>query len=230
MIKNIFLLYVFLLSNNFLFGQSKENRALESFSKIRSSEAINVYLKKGDKNTAEVQVDGIEINEVITEVKGETLRIHLDSDRYRRGNKEVDVYVTFSEILKELSASSASSIYSEGVLEGDEMDISTSSAGTIELKLKVNNLVVSTSSAGDIQLEGQTNKIQLSASSAGIVNAYDLEAEHADVRVNSAGSARIYVTKSLKADASSGGSLRYKGNPSSSHTNSSSGGSVKKTF
>jgi hypothetical protein len=49
------------------------------------------------------------------------------------------------------------------------------------------------------------------------------------VETSSAGSVKVNVADALVANASSGGSIRYRGNPSKSITNSSSGGSVKKS-
>ena len=78
-------------------------------------------------------------------------------------------------------------------------------------------------------LEGKVKSLEIEASSAGDIDAYRLESEKVYARTSSAGSAKVNVTKELEAHASSGGSIRYRGNPVKTNTDSSSGGSVKKT-
>ena len=50
-----------------------------------------------------------------------------------------------------------------------------------------------------------------------------------DVEASSAGSAKVHAVKEITAHANSAGTIRFRGNPERSDTNSSSGGSVKKS-
>ena len=59
--------------------------------------------------------------------------------------------------------------------------------------------------------------------------AFDLESEEARIDVSSAGDARVFVTKEIDADASSGGSVFYRGNPDKVYIDASSGGKVRKS-
>ncbi len=220
---------LFFLLSGLLFNlsaQEIEVRKVGSFKGVKSSQAIDVYLKKGDKEEVKVETSGIKLSEVITEVSGGTLRIHLDHGSYRKIN--VKVYVTYLT-LEKISASSASNIFSEGVIKSPSMDVSASSAGSVEISIESQRVSVGASSAGNIQLEGKAANLEAEASSAGDVDAYNLESEVVNARASSAGSLKIMATKELDAHASSGGSIRYRGNPSRTNTGSSSGGSVKKS-
>ena len=73
------------------------------------------------------------------------------------------------------------------------------------------------------------NRLNIDASSAGQIDAYDLEAQKVTAEASSAGSLKINVINELVARASSGGNIRYHGNPDKFITDSSSGGSVKKS-
>jgi hypothetical protein len=66
--------------------------------------------------------------------------------------------------------------------------------------------------------------------SAAELEAYDLTSEIVRVSAASGGSAKVSVLNELNADASSGADIRFKGNPSKSRTDSSSGGSVRKSY
>ena len=221
---SVFLLL--LAATSVALGQTSEVRQVPSFKGIKAAEAVNVVLKKGDKESVKLEVEGVPLNAVLTEVSGSYLRIHMAEGSWR--NQRVRAEVTYVS-LERISVSSASSLVSEGTLKTSNLTISTSSAASIELTLDAGSVRVDVSSAGDIILEGKAKDLTVEASSAGVVDAYNLECESADASAGSAGSIKLNVSKSLRANASSGGSIRYRGSPSSTDTSSSSGGSVKKT-
>lgn len=219
----VFLAYSSVLS---VLAQQTETRSPGSFTGVKSAEGIDVYLKQGEKESVRVEVSGTSPENVITEVSGSYLKIHMRDGKHR--NVEAKVYVTYVSLDK-LSCSSAGSIFSDGTIKSNNMEINASSAGTIEVSLDVKDLEVSSSSAADIELNGSAENFVAESSSAGQIDAYDLEAAKVEAEASSGASIKINVTQGLVAHASSGGSIRYRGNPDKSVTDSSSGGSVKKS-
>jgi len=209
------------------FAQETQTRNISHFTGVKVAEGIDVYLIKGDKESAKVEVYGTSIQNVITEVSGSYLKIHMRDGNYK-GRVEVKVFVTYTQIEK-LSASSAGNIFSQGVIKTSSLEVGSSSAGNIEIEVEAGQVDVSASSAGEIEIKGTAKSLNADASSAGEIDAYDLEVESVEVEASSAGSVKVNVKDALNANASSGGSIRYRGNPSKSITNSSSGGSVKKS-
>jgi hypothetical protein len=209
-----------------VFAQENEVRQIASFRGVKAGEAIDVYLKKGDKELVKVVVSGTSLSNVLTEISGSYLRIHMKDGNYR--NRDVKVYVTYVALDK-ISASQASNIFSENVIKADQMEISASSAGSVEVSLDVQNLTLDASGAGDITLEGKAKVLKADASTAGNIDAYNLTAENVEVDAATAGSVKVTVTKEFHADASTAGNVRYRGSPSKTNTDSSTGGSVKKT-
>lgn len=217
--------FLFVLVNP-LWAQNSEVRSVGSFSGIKSAEAVDVYLKKGDKESVKVEVTGSSLSDVITEISGSYLKIHMASGNYRK--VDAKVYVTYVNLDK-IAASSASNVFSEGPIKTSSIEISVSSAASVEVSLDATEVTADVSSAGDIVLEGKTSVLAAEASSAGDIDAYRLESESVRARANSAGSVKVTATKSLDARASSGGDVRYRGNPMKTNTDSSSGGTVKKS-
>jgi hypothetical protein len=207
-------------------AQDKENRSVGSFKGLKVAEGIDVYLKKGTKEELRLEVTGIKLSDVLTEVSGDYLKIHMREGRYR--DRTVKVYVTYVN-LEKLSASSAANIFAEEAIKAKQLSLSASSAGSIDIEVEAQDIDVSASSAGDIELKGSAKRLTADASSAGEIDAYDLVAEVVDAEASSAGSVKVNAVKEITAHASSGGSVRFKGNPERSNTNSSSGGSVKKS-
>ncbi|MEQ8475469.1 head GIN domain-containing protein [Fulvivirga sp.] len=224
--KKIGIFFTVLLITVQSYGQQRERRDVGSFDEVQVSQAIDLYLKKGTKESVEVEARGMDSDEVLTEVRGSRLKVYLEGNRYR--NISVKVYVTYVE-LEGISASSASTVYAEGVIKGDRMTIDVSSAADVEVSVDVNDLNVSASSSGDVEVAGKSKYLEVSVSSAGGVDAYDLEAENVRVRASSGAGAKVNAKNEIDAHASSGASIRYIGNPSKSRTDSSSGGSVRKS-
>lgn len=208
-------------------AQSSETRPLGAFRGVKSGEGIDVYLKKGEKENARVEVSGARLDEVVTEVVGSTLRIEMRGGNYR--NSSIKVYVTYV-LLEKISASSASGVFSDGPIKAPHLEINASSAATIELNLVVDHVSVDVSSAAEVMLEGTAKSLQADASSAGAVDAYDLVVDDVNGAASSAGSIKTTANRQINAEASSGGSIRYRGNPTKTNTSASSGGSVKKSM
>ena len=225
--KNLFALSLVVISLGSAFAQQTETRSVGQYSGVRAAEGIDVYLVKGTKESVRVEVTGTSVSDVITEVSGSYLKIHMRDGNYR-GRVSVKVYATYVKLNK-LSASSAANIFSDGTISTNELEISASSAGSVEITIAAGDVEVSASSAGEVELKGTAASLDVDVSSAGEVDAYDLEAGRVEARASSAGSIKLSVKDELDAHASSGGSIRYRGNPNKSMTNSSSGGSVKKS-
>lgn len=208
-------------------AQETQTRSVGEFTGVKVAEGIDVYLIKGSKESVKVEVTGTSIDNVLTEVSGSYLKVHMRDGNYR-GHVDAKVYVTYVKVDK-LSASSAGSIFSQGTIDASELEISSSSAANIEIQVNGGAVEISASSAGEAEVKGKAKSLTADASSAGEIDAYDLEAHTVTVEASSAGNVKVNVSDALTAHASSGGSIRYRGNPSKSITNSSSGGSVKKS-
>lgn len=215
-----------LLSVTLAFAQKSETRDLRSFSSISVGEAINVEVVAGSSEKAVVQVDGADLDDVLTEVFGDRLKIRMRQGNWR--NVSVNVVVTY-KTLEEIDVSSAADLISKGPIKGDQLEIEVSSAGDVEVEVDVDELEVRVSSAGDLTVEGRAREQYVKVSSSGDYDGYDLETEVAEVDASSAGDARVFVTKELEADASSSGSVYYRGNPTKVYADSSSGGRVRKS-
>jgi hypothetical protein len=207
-------------------AQNKETRNVGSFKGVKVGEGIDVYLKKGDKESVRLEVSGVETSDVVTEVSGDYLKIDMREGRWKE--RTVKVYVTYVEVSK-LSASSAANLFAENTIKTKSLQVSASSAGTVDITIEVETIDASASTAGEISLKGKATSADFGASSAGEISAYDLSTSTISARASTAGSVKASVEKEIEAHASSGGSIRYQGNPQRSNTNSSSGGSVKKS-
>src|SRR5687768_16629062 len=164
--KNFLLITSFIIvTYGAVWAQESETRNVGSFSGVKVTEGIDVYLKRGDKESVRVEVTGTKLENIITEVSGSYLRVHMRDGNYK-GNVQAKVYVTYVKVDK-LSASSAGSIFSEGTIEANDMEVGASSAGSIEITINAGSVNASSSSAGEIEIKGKTRSLDIDASSAG---------------------------------------------------------------
>jgi hypothetical protein len=227
-------------------GVWAQTRQLSSFSEVSTQESINVKLKKGSSNTAQVSARGLDETEVLTEVSNGRLKIELVGTNYRDIN--VDVIITYTDELEGLFASSSSSITVEDNLKSNErfvldvsssgnismkqltapsVDMKASSSGDIEVGLSTNILSARASSSGELVVSGNAESSTIKTSSSGEFDGYSFITLTADVSASSGSSIKLEVKENLTAKASSGGSVRYNGNPKNVDNSASSGGSIK---
>lgn len=208
-------------------AQKTETRNVETFSGVKTQAGIDVYLKKGTKESVKIVVEGrIEPQDIRTEVAGGMLKISIENGSFN--NIEVKVYVTYVEVNK-LIAYSGANIFGENIIKSSKLSLSTMSSGTIDIQAEVDELEASAGSAGQIELKGSANHALIEAGTAGEVDAYEMVVNTVRVTAVTAGSAKINVVKEIEAKASTGADIRFRGNPERSNTSSTTGGSVKKS-
>ncbi len=203
----------------------KKNRTItESFNAIKVSQGIDVYLKQSDNISVTVEADDNIYDLLITEVKNNVLHIYFEKNVGRVKAKKV--YVSMKEIVA-LTASSGADIKGEGKITGNTLKLKASSGADIELECDVEELTCTSSSGSDIDISGTCIKFEANSSSGSDINAEDLKSNHVDAESSSGSDITVYVIETLKADASSGADIIYKGEPKEKNIEKSSGGSVR---
>jgi hypothetical protein len=204
---------------------TRSERDAGSFSGIKVSSGVDVYLRQGDTETITVEADENLHEYIITEVKGGILHVYTEAN-IRDAEKE-RVYVIMKEI-NSVETSSAGDVVGESPVRSERLELSASSAGDIKLEVYAKETKIDISSSGDMTLTGETDKLKADLSSAGDLNAYNLKAKEADVSVSSAGDADINVSERITARATSAGDIRYMGDPKYVDAHTSSAGGIHK--
>jgi hypothetical protein len=200
-------------------------RKAESFSKVKASSGVDVYLKQGDDESISVEADENLQEYIITEVKNGELNVYTDANI--RQAERMRVYITMREI-KSVKTTSAGNIIGQTPVNSDQLELSASSAGDVKLEVHAKEIRINISSSGDMTLSGDADMLDANLSSAGDLDAFDLRVREAEISVSSAGDADVYVTEKITARASSAGDINYKGDPKYVDFHSSSAGGIHK--
>lgn len=202
-------------------------RKTGSFHAVKVSTGIDLYLQLGNSEEVIVEANEDIIDDLITETDNGVLKIYMKKNLNWNWNKTRKVYVTAKD-LDLIDASSGSDVESKGTLQCQTLKIDASSGSDIDLDLNVNELFVKISSGSDAELKGVANYLKASSSSGSDLDAVELKTKVCEVSASSGSDVNVFVTESIKADASSGGDIRYSGNPAQKEIDESSGGDVCK--
>ncbi|MCC4214641.1 head GIN domain-containing protein [Leeuwenhoekiella parthenopeia] len=208
--------------------KTKDLNMTQAFTKVHSSNGWDVVLQKGTSPSVSAELDENLFEYLDVHYEGNTLRIESTDNSNIGSATSRKVFVTYVDALESLKASSASTIISESTLTGSHIDLDVSSAGTIKIPVEIREINAEASSAGTLNLNGEAQSLKFEASSAGTINAKDLKAQVCNAQASSAGTIKVYVTKELESQASSGGDINYWGEPEKVAVSESSGGDVSK--
>ena len=146
----------------------KQNREVGAFRNIKSGSGIDVYFTQEQSQSVRIETENVDENEVITEVKDETLVIKMKSNNswFNNVKRSVKVYIS-APVLERLDISSGSDFYADN-LKSTNFNISSTSGSDVKIgNLTVDNEIKITSSSGsDSNIKNlKANDCTLSASS-----------------------------------------------------------------
>jgi len=132
-----------------------QNRKTDAFRKVQVSSGIDVYFTQEKSRSVRIETQNVNENEVITEVKGETLVIKMKS-RNSWGNKmkrSVKVYIS-APVLEGISMSGGADFYADN-LKSTSFSIATSGGADVKIgNLAVDNMTnIATSGGSDCNIK-----------------------------------------------------------------------------
>lgn len=190
--------------------KTEQRPVTQSFHSIHCSNGLDVLITQDATEGIKVQADENLHDYIITEVENEVLKIYTTSNIKMASKKQISV--SFNN-LKAIKGTSGCDITSTNTLILDTLDIEASSGGDINLSLEANHVSCSATSGSDVKLSGVSSTLHLKASSGADIKAKDFKAQEAVASVSSGADIKVYATESLKMTATSGGDIRYYGNP-----------------
>lgn len=204
---------------------------LAPFTAIEISSGINAVVTVG--GTQSVVADSPsqeELDRMLVEVRDGKLHAWIDWDLFDLldfGDSERQVTITISvPALEAASADSGSDVQVTGI-SGENIRLNASSGADLTvMKASGGSFDLNSSSGSDLEVEGTCESAVVNASSGSDLNADRLICADVDVNASSGSSIEVHATTSLKANASSGGSITVFGKPADVDEEESSGGDV----
>lgn len=204
-----------------------ETRDVSGFTGIDVSGGINVDIRMGNEFLVEVDSDE-DVDDIITEVRGDTLHLRVDRDWNDRGwNWNIDYNaVIVMPALTEVEASGGSDVRVIGTVTGDEFELSASGGSDVEIDLAVGELDVSLSGGTDVELSGTANRATIRTSGGSDLDARELQVKNADLRASGGSDLVVTVLETLDARASGAADITYYGDPDVLDSDESGGSDI----
>lgn len=205
--------------------QTETRTVTEPFSTIKATEGLDVYVTQSDNQSIVVETDENLQELILTEVKDGVLKIHAKENIGRCSAKKITVsFKTISSII----ATSGSDVISTNTIVADVLDLKTTSGSDMSIKLNTKILSCSSTSGSDLNISGITEKFNAEATSGSDIEAKDLIAQYSNVKATSGADIIVNTEKILVAKATSGGDIKYYGDPEKVDKSNNSSGSVIK--
>lgn len=224
-------------------------RTVGKFTGVSVSSGIKVNFTQGTHQSVVVETDPNLQEYVSTEVQNGILVISINNKSNRKLNFKKLLVTIEAPQLSFVKVSSGSLLTTLNTINEDNFkaDISSganlnadlnikdkttvdiSSGSSMRMDVKTKTLEFDGSSGSSSTVVGHAENVVANLSSAASCNAQDLISKNGAARASSGATLKINVSESLNAGASSGASIRYKGNPKNivGTGKSSSGGSVR---
>jgi hypothetical protein len=226
-------------------------RKVGSFSAIKISNAIDLYLTQSDVNEVAVSASSDAYRDkIITQVEGGTLIIKIeDNDSWYNWkswrNTNAKAYVSVKDF-EALTASGATNIRLvnkvsspklkiklsgasdfKGDIEVGSFNLQVSGASDFRSTLDAKSIVLNASGASNVELKGKADDIAVDVSGASSAKLYDLQAKGGVVNASGASTANVNASQLLKLEATGASSINYKGNAEVKENRNSGSSSIR---
>ena len=205
--------------------QVTRSRDIDGFTGVKACCSMDIELAEGPFNIR-VEAESNLQEFIKTEVSGRRLEIGYTDDANFKSTEPIKVYVTLPK-LEYLKASSSSTVTGTSDFHGDDLEVEVSSSATAVLTFIGEDVTTDASSSATLRLAGRANRIDADASSSSRIDAGKMETRDGRADVSSSADIILNLSESLRAKASSSGSVTYYGNPSEVNSDTSSSGSVR---
>ncbi len=198
----------------------KENRkVVGDFDTVVASENLKVWVSQADEFSITVEADENIITLIDTNIKDGKLYLQTHENIGRATKK---VYVSLPNV-SALISSTGSILQTQNIIKGDSLLIDASTGSFLNAKIYVNKVIINGKEGTKLSVSGEAHKTSIDISSGSNMDAKELQTINCLAKVSYGGSVKIKVSKSLIADANTGGNISYIGNPKVDKTKSLSG-------
>lgn len=227
-ITHLLLLFVLCTFNiNALQAQEdelSETRSLDSFTELTATNGVNILLRKGSEEKAEIRISDGLLSDIITEVSGGELKIKMRPQI----NKELSVIViVYYKSLKEITATKGATVETKTVMLTDRLKLNAKTGGIIKAEIECSDVEAKAFGSATVVLYGWAKRLEIIANTKSNVTAENVKADTALVRVATGAIAWVAPIEYLEAVANTGGVINYTNTPKKKNEKISSGGSIK---
>ena len=176
------------------------------FSAIHLKGSAEINISQGMEQRVEIKAPENIIQLLNTSVVDNTWEIAF-KECVRTGTLEINI--TIPDI-NAITITGSGNVKSRNNLNVEQMEISVTGSGNVDLLLNCREIKTDLSGSGDIKLGGSTINHEINISGSGNVNAFDFSSVVTKVKIKGSGDAKVNATEQIDANVSGSGNVEYK--------------------
>ena len=195
------------------------------FSRITAGSVMHVHIQQADTFSIKATGCSRDINDLRVRQRDNGV-LEIDFDRNLKRRDQVDIDITLPQLIAG-NFSGASEAAISGFAGGTtNMRIVLSGASKAKVEGTTLQTQIDLSGASELDLSGNTNLLTGNISGASELNAFSATASEVDISASGGSKAYVFAQNMLRAEASGGSTIRYRGNPQVKEIVTSGGGKV----
>ena len=204
---------------------TEDRNISNTFNAIKISQGLELQITQSKAVALRVEADENLQDLIMTKVENNVLSIYSTENIRRAASKKIILSLVD---LSSIKATSGSDVSSTNTINSTNLDVSATSGALITLDVETKKLDCNSTSGSLITITGKTQNLVASATSGSNIDAKNLNTEISNVKSTSGANISVNTSKELTARATSGGVIKYFGNPEKVDKSDSSAGSIKK--
>ncbi len=198
------------------------------FDEIEASRGVQVYLDASARpdRTIEIKADDNLHRYILAYVEDRTLVLKVE-DHILLSGGTIKVYIDNDDI-RSLDGSGGARFSCSGEFTERDLEIELSGGSRFEGTVDVDELDVELSGGSKAEIEGSCGKFTLESSGGSNLGGYSLRVDDSILDISGGSRVEQTILGTLRADASGGSSVRYKGTPEILSLNVSGGSTVRR--
>ncbi|MEN8885628.1 MAG: head GIN domain-containing protein [Winogradskyella sp.] len=204
---------------------TEDRNISNTFNAIKISQGLELQITQSKAVALRVEADENLQDLIMTKVENNVLSIYSTENIRRAASKKIILSLVD---LSSIKATSGSDVSSTNTINSPNLDVSATSGALITLDVETKKLDCNSTSGSLITITGKTQNLVASATSGSNIDAKNLNTEISNVKSTSGANISVNTSKELTARATSGGVIKYFGNPEKVDKSDSSAGSIKK--
>ena len=198
---------------------------VNDFQTLEVRKGILVNLVQSDHESLTIECD-TSLNKYL-EVWVEDNKLHIGLSRNVPDSIRVKAHLK-AKTLSYISLEKGAKLISNEPFVRDTLQLEAHGGGKLKMNLSMNHLQCKLSSGAKAELRGTTKSLKADANSGAQLKGKNLITENAQLNANSGAQIYVFVTGNLDVKASSGGQIKYYGEPKISNMDISSGGKLSR--
>ena len=188
---------------------AEQTRTIAPFSTVSNSGPVSVHIEVGKAQSVTVSGGDELVGDLLTEVVGNELKLHMrhDTTRFNSNHDSLRVTITVPQLTAFTMAGAGETVITH--MSGDSLDVRLGGAGSFKA-------------------DGSVRTLTLNVGGVGSIDTRELHADTATVNVGGVGSVKVWAATRLDASVGGVGSLTYYGDPKTVNTSGGGLGSISR--